>query len=225
MPTCLGSLPVELEDQVIPAAEVLEVVYHLPADAEGIARRADSLIRLAHDNQLHISVVSESTYDAAVPRDRRDRGARCPVNIVRPVDLVRLAAQGYKRLEAELLVDSRNLLTQSELRLRVNPLCKGPDPLLETRRALGKGHRHLSCDDVGKRGEPLLHVLKGLTGRELQDRVLGDDSLHLLDARLIRDDVSCRQLRLRRVTHSALSHRGVVPLRCGEVGRNLAHLI
>jgi len=30
-PTCLGSIPVKYEDEVIPATEVLEVVQHLPA--------------------------------------------------------------------------------------------------------------------------------------------------------------------------------------------------
>jgi len=74
--------------------------------------------------------VGESTYNAAVHRHRRHRGARCPVDIVRPVDLVRLAPQGYKRLEAELVIDGLNLLLQGEVGLSVDALGKCPDPLL-----------------------------------------------------------------------------------------------
>ena len=74
--------------------------------------------------------MGESTYDSAVPRDRRDRGAGCPVDIVRPVDLVRLAAQGYKGLEAELGIDGLDLLLKAKIRAGVDALGKGLDPLL-----------------------------------------------------------------------------------------------
>ena len=64
-PTPLGSLPVQLEDEVIPATEVLEALHFPAYTEEGVACRADRLLRLAHDDQLQIRVAGEPTHHAA----------------------------------------------------------------------------------------------------------------------------------------------------------------
>ena len=208
-------LPLKVEVEPVPGSElpeVLEILYHLPADAEGVARGADDLCLLAQDKELHLRITGKPTHHTAVHRDRRDRGARCPV------DLVRLAPQGYKRLEPELVVDGPDLLIQGELRVRVDALGKGRDPLLEARRGLGKGDGHGAGDHVGKRGEPLLDVLKGLTGLQLQDGVLGDHGLKDLQARLVRHDVASRQHGLLRVARALCLGLVLVLCICEEGG-------
>ena len=137
---------------------------------------------------------------------------------------MRLAPQGYKRLEPELVVDGPDLLIQGELRVRVDALGKGRDPLLEARRGLGKSDGHGARDHVGQGGDPGLDAVKHLLRRQLEDPVLRDNGLDRLEARRIRQDVGHRQLGLLRVSHRAGCLGGDV-LGRREEGRDLAHLI
>ena len=137
---------------------------------------------------------------------------------------MRLAPQGYKRLQAELLVDGPDLLIQGELGVRVDALCKGRDPLLEARRGLGKSDGHGAGDHVGQGGDPVLDAVKHLLRRQLEDPVLRHDGLEGLEAGRVSQDVGDSQLGLLRVGHRDRCLRGGV-LGRGQKRRELAHLL